>query len=60
MIHFWLLSFFSFVEILSLVSLPIFFNSLPIILGDISSSLLTPELDEAPIRSAKIQSASWK
>ena len=43
---------------LSLVSFPVFSKSVLIKLGDISSSILTPESYQVPIHSAKIQSAS--
>ena len=45
-------------RILYLVSLPVFSNSGPIKVGGISSSILTPESDQAYNRAAKIQIAS--
>ena len=49
---------FSLFTFLYLMSLHVFSTSIPIKLGEISSSLLIPELDQVSNRSAKIQSAS--
>ena len=44
--------------LLSLVSLPVFYNSGPIKVGDISSSLLNPESDQASNSAANTQRTS--
>ena len=51
---------FSSLIVLSLVTLSVFPNSVPIKVGNITSSLLTPESDQAPIHADKIQSASQR
>ena len=56
-IHFLIFRLLFFVKNFILDDLPFFSNSGPIKLIDISSSLFTPELDQTPIRAAKIQSA---
>ena len=51
--------YFSSWTLLSLESLPIFYKSGPIKVGNISSSLLTTESDKYYNSSSKNQSASW-
>ena len=51
-VYFYLLTF------LSLASLPVFYSSGPIELGDISSSPLSPKSDQGPICAAKVKSDS--
>ena len=55
-VNFWLSRFFFFINTLSLVVLPVFSNSGPIKVGDISYSLLTPESYQDSNRAEKIQS----
>ena len=52
--------YFPLLTLLSLVSLPVFSNSGPIKMGDIYSSLLTPESDQVSNSAVKIQSAAWR